>query len=97
MGLGRRAAKRDPNERTILEALRKVGAVCWQLDKPADVLCGFRGRFTTLEIKDGSKPASKRALTPAEAEYQAQCAYYHLPHYVVNSPAEALAAIGASE
>ena len=97
MGLGRRATRRDANEPDIVSALRKAGAVSWALDKPCDRLVGFRGRWVTLEIKDGSKPASKRALTPAEVEFMAQCDYYHLPHFVVNSPAEALKAIGASE
>ena len=97
MSLNRFAKRRDVNEPDIVAALRKVGAVSWPLDTPCDRLVGFRGRWVTLEIKDGRKPPSARALTPAEVEFMAQCDYYHLPHYVVTSIAEALAAIGASE
>ena len=92
---GRRAKRRDANEPTILKALHDVGAVCWRLDQPADVLCGYQGRYVTLEIKDGSKPPSGRRLTPAEVQFLTACVYHRLPHHVVTCVDEALAAIGA--
>ena len=42
MSLNRYATKRDLNERPIVDALRAVGATVVQLDKPVDLLVGFR-------------------------------------------------------
>lgn len=43
-----------------------------QLGKGApDIACGFDGETYFFEIKDGSKPPSKRKLTPDELEFMA--------------------------
>ena len=96
MSLARHAKRRDANENAIVTALHDVGAVTWKLDKPADLLCGYLGRWLTLEVKDGAKPPSARALTPSEQQFMASCAYHRLPHHVVTSVDEALSAIGAT-
>lgn len=61
----------DANQPDIVKALRKMGAFVQSLaavgDGCPDLLVGFRGKTYLIEVKDGDKPPSKRALTPAEA------------------------------
>ena len=96
MGLNRFAKRRDANETAIRRALEHVGAQVYPIDKPADLLVGFRQRWHLLEVKDGAKPPSKRALTPGEAIVAAECQWEGLPYHVVLSESEALEAIGAT-
>ena len=69
----RRAARVDANQAEIVAALRKVG--CSVLDLSAvgggcpDILVGRRGKNLLIEVKDGTKPPSKRRLTPEEREF----------------------------
>jgi len=51
MGLSRWANTRDGNEKPIVSALRKIGASVYRLDKPCDLLVGYRGRNFLLEVK----------------------------------------------
>ena len=97
MGLNRYAKRRDENEPEILAALRKVGLPTIRQDSPFDQLVGIRSRWIPFEIKDGSKPPSKRILTPSEEDFRALCAYYRLPYFVVSSVDEALSAVRAVE
>ncbi len=88
----------DRNHREILDALRQVGAVI--IDTHAipgalDALCGFRGRLTLLEIKDGAKPAHARRLTEAEQETIRLLASVGVEAAVVTSVEEAFRCIGA--
>jgi hypothetical protein len=93
VSLYRQAAKRDANEGEIVRALLAAGARCWPLRSPCDQLVGYRGRFITLEIKDGSKPKSRRALTEAERVYRDTCEHAGLPHFVVESVDQALGVV----
>ena len=49
----RTAAKRDANERSIIEALKDRGAAVCQLNEPGlpDLLVGFRGLTILIEVK----------------------------------------------
>lgn len=94
----RRKAKRDDNHADVVKALRAAG--CWVLDLAAvgkgcpDLLVHgptYPWDFRMLEIKDGSKPPSERKLTPDQVVFHTGC---RGPIVVVNSPAEALAAMG---
>lgn len=87
--------RRDANEPEVIEALRSVGAWVRQMDKPLDLLVGFRGRWTWLEVKDGKKSPSDRKVTDEEQEFLAICEANGLPAAVVMDPIEALKAIGA--
>lgn len=90
----RRAAKVDANHGEIVEALRKIGASVQSLHAVGqgcpDILVGWRGMLTLLEIKDGAKPPSARKLTPDQerwhAEWRGQVA-------VVENVEQALAAV----
>jgi len=68
-----RAAKVDANHGEIVETLRALGASVQSLatvgDGCPDILVGWRGRNTVLEIKDGDKPPSARKLTPREQRW----------------------------
>ena len=90
MTIWRKDAKRDQNEPAVIEALTLVGARVWRLSLPLDLLVGFQGRFYLLEVK-----GEKGKLKPGQEETLGECRYRNLPAYVVRTPEDALAAIGA--
>ena len=94
-GVNRLRTRRDANEPEVVQALRSVGARVRQMDKPLDLLVGFRGAWYWIEVKDGKKPPSERKLTDEEAEFLEICRADGLPAFVVMEPMEALRAIGA--
>ncbi len=69
----RRAARTDRNQSEIVEALRKLGASVQPLhsvhDGVPDLLVGYQGRNFLIEVKDGTKPASARKLTPCQIQW----------------------------
>ena len=72
----RRAARRDANEKEVIAALREAGAFVKVINDEGafDLLVGYTGpsgfqHTLLLEVKDGAKPPSARALTPAEAKF----------------------------
>ena len=71
----RRAAKVDDNQAEIVAALRKIGATVQpihQIGKGCpDLLVGWRGMNTLLELKDGNKAPSARKLTQDEVDWHA--------------------------
>jgi len=88
----RRAAKRDDNEREIIEALRCAGASVHPInDKGApDLLVGYAGRNYLMEVKDGKKPPSKRQLTPDQVCWHEK---WLGTVFIVNNVEEALNAL----
>jgi hypothetical protein len=86
----RRAARRDANERRVIDALRACGAYVKQINDEglADLLVFYRGHTLILEVKDGAKPPSARALTPAEQKFHDEWPGQNL--YIVTSEHEAL-------
>lgn len=84
------ASRRDANERRVIDALRACGAYVKQINDAGafDLLVYYRGRTLLLEVKDGDKPPSARALTPAEAKFHAEWPGQNL--HIVNSEHEAL-------
>jgi Holliday junction resolvase len=86
----RRAAKRDANERGIIDALRDVGATVVQLSDTGvpDLLVGFRGASYLLEVK-----APRGTLTDEQTAF---LALWRGQVAVIRSVDEALAVIGAT-
>lgn len=86
----------DTNQPEIVNALRKVGATVAPTHTLGrgfpDLVVGFRGYNYLLEIKDGSKPPSKRKLTPDELKWHEE---WNGQVAIVNSIDEALRVIGA--
>ena len=74
----------------MIDALRACGAYVKQINDEGafDLLVFYRGHTLLLEVKDGDKPPSARALTPAEAKFHAEWPGQNL--YIVNSEHEAL-------
>lgn len=68
----RRAARTDAPHAAIVSALRRRGWFvldCSRLGNGApDLLIARGGRLHPVEVKDGSKPPSRRKLTPREAD-----------------------------
>ena len=86
----RRAARRDANERRVIDALRACGAYVKQINDEglADLLIFYRGHTLIFEVKDGNKPPSARALTPAEQKFHDEWPGKNL--YIVTSEHDAL-------
>ena len=87
----RRAARRDDNEQSIIEAMREAGAYVKVVNDEGlfDLLVSYRGKTLLLEVKDGAKPPSARRLTDAEAKFHNEWPGENL--HIVNSVEEALA------
>ena len=92
----RRSAKIDANQNDIVNALRKAGATVQSLAANGqgvpDLLVGFKGQTFLFEVKDGSKPASARKLTPDQVEWHK--AWRGGPLVVVESAEQALSVVG---
>jgi len=92
----RRAARIDGNQTEIVQALRRVGASVSITSMVGsgfpDIVVGFRGVNWLVEIKDGSKPPSRRKLTGDEQTFFDT---WHGQVNVVKNTDEALELIGA--
>lgn len=79
-----------------MDTLRKAGAEVTSLHQVGggvpDLLVSYRNKWYLIEVKDGSKPPSARMLTDDQRKWMVK---QHASVWVVNSPAEALDAIGA--
>lgn len=66
----------DRNQGEIVAALRALGATVTSLATVGkgcpDIVVGYRGTNLLMEIKDGLKPTSARALTDGEAKWHAE-------------------------
>lgn len=89
MSINRRAAKRDANERPIIDALEAVGASVLQVSEKGamDLVVGFQGATHVLEVK-----APGKGLTPDQKDFHE--AWRGSRIHVVETPEQALRAIG---
>jgi Holliday junction resolvase len=67
----RYGAKRDDNEAAIVRFLEANGCIVQRLSAPGvpDLLVSRGGVNCLLEVKDPTKPPSKRRLTPDQARW----------------------------
>ena len=89
-------AQRDSNEKPIVDALRAIGATVERLNKPLDLLVGYRGRNYLLEVK---LPAGPRGGTGHSELNDGQRLFFQTwrgQRCVVRSMDDALLAIGAT-
>lgn len=86
----RRAGRTDGNHAEIIAALRGMGAQALYIQRPVDLLVGYRGVNVLLEVKDGRLPPSARKLTRME---QAFLDTWPGRVCVVTSPEEAMTAV----
>jgi hypothetical protein len=67
------AARVDDNQKELVADLREMGCSVQHLHTVGqgvpDILVGYWGHNFLLEIKDGSKPPSRRKLTDDEREW----------------------------
>jgi hypothetical protein len=85
MGLIRRNPRRDRNERELVAALRKGGAMVLLLsgeDLP-DLLIGHRGRWVLAEVK-----APRGRVKPGQAHFQTACWAMDLPCTIIHDLAD---------
>lgn len=92
MSLARYAKCRDRNEPEIIEALRKHGAIVYQLDRPVDLLVGYDRQTWLIEVK---QPGGK--LTEGQDEFFDAWPGRGGIAAVVRSVSEALALIGITD
>jgi hypothetical protein len=73
MSRGVQRCRLDGNHTAVMAALRNAGMTPLSLAAVGsgcpDILVGWRGINVLLEVKDGEKPPSARALTVAEQEF----------------------------
>lgn len=87
-GLRRYANRRDGNEAHIVAALRRVGAMVYSMDKPCDLLIGFRRQVHLAEVK-----GPKGQLTATQRAFHA--AWQGSPIHIIRTVDDALRLIGA--
>lgn len=89
----------DANQPAIVKALRDCGAVVMHASDSKmsgfDLLVAHRGALYVVEVKDGTKPPNKRALTKTEAQTCLELSRVGVRYHVVESVSEALRVIGA--
>lgn len=72
----RRAAKTDANHQEIVSAFRKLGCSVLPLHTVGggcpDICVGKNYKSILVEIKDGNKPPSARALTKDEQKFHSE-------------------------
>ena len=92
---GRRAARTDGNQTKIVNALRECGVSVAHThtvgDGFPDIIAGWHGQNFMFEIKDPSKPPSKRSLTEKERKFRDE---WRGTVFTIETPEEALQTIG---
>ena len=92
----KRYGRKDANHNAVAGALLDIGCSVLDLSPMGrgvpDLLVASNRLTALVEVKDGAKPPSKRALTPAQKKFFAT---WRHPVLVVTSVDEALALFGA--
>ena len=92
----RTAARVDANQKQVVLNLRQLGCKVLILSMVGkgcpDLLIGYNGRLTLVELKDGDKPPSKQKLTEDEEVFFEE--WEGLPIYKCNSVQEIMDKIG---
>lgn len=94
----RYARKVDDNQGEIVSALEAIGVGVVKtssIGEFCDLVTAYRGVWRLLEVKDGSKPPSRRKLTPAQVTLHALAQAHGCTVYVVETVDEALRIHGA--
>jgi hypothetical protein len=95
VSLARFAKKRDTAEPGIIDALEGIGALVYQMDRPADLLVKHREIWHVLEVKTGR--GKSLAIIKDKRQKQQQDFLMLTKTPVVRTPEEALRAIGAMQ
>ena len=65
----RRDARRDVNEKPIIEALRAVGATVYIMDDPCDLLVGYKGSTLLMEVKNPESRYGKKGFNENQKHF----------------------------
>jgi hypothetical protein len=65
----RYAARRDENEKVVVEALRAVGATVYYLDEPCDLLVGYHGKTLLMEVKNKKNQYGKKGFNENQKHF----------------------------
>jgi hypothetical protein len=65
----RYAAKKDVNEKLIVDFLRKAGASVYIAGLPVDLIVGYRGQTHLVEVKNKLTQYGKRGLNSNQKEF----------------------------
>jgi len=82
MSFNRHARKKDANHSELVAALRHQGVLVCEIESPVDLLCGYRQRFFTVEIKNTQ---GRNREQPTQVKWRERCTIDRLPHFVINS------------
>jgi len=82
----------DANRGLIVDALRKAGVKVYDLGEPLDLLTGYRGVLSLLEVKDGGRKPSERRLRLSQQAFFDE--WHDYPIFKVETVEEALKAHG---
>jgi hypothetical protein len=80
----RRTGTPDANESAIVTKLQDRGAIVLVLDRPVDLVVGYRGRWVLVEVKAGPKARIKKA----QKDFIARCLLQSLPCYLIDDIAD---------
>lgn len=102
-----RKAKVDSNQKSIVEALRKVGAVVvhtHQLKNAFDILVGYKGNLYIMEIKsplylpkEYNRERLEKELTDGERSLMNDFKSIGIEYHIVVTIDEAFSIIGATQ
>ena len=65
----RYAAKKDVNEKLIVDFMRKAGASVYIAGLPVDLIVGYRGQTHLVEVKNKLSRYGKRGLNDNQKEF----------------------------
>jgi hypothetical protein len=65
----RYALRTDDNQHELVEALKKIGAKCYFIGKPVDLLCGYRGSNWLIEVKRPDKRGQQSKITQEQKDF----------------------------
>jgi Holliday junction resolvase len=83
----------DQNQKQIVSALRKKGAVVLILSNVKnafDLLVGYKGQLFIIEVKNGELPPSQRKLTKGELKCKAMFEAVGVTYHVIESVEQAI-------
>ena len=65
----RKAARRDQNEKEIVDALRAMGATVYYIDDPCDLLVGYHNKTLLMEVKNPASPYGKKGFNENQKHF----------------------------
>lgn len=87
----RRVFRKDGNAKPIIRAMRDVGAIVDEIERPFDVLVGYKGALYLADIKN---PETGHDWTPSQLEALEQYTRQRVNVYRLESIDDAMVMLG---